>query len=56
MSGGNASLPIIVAIIFIMLVVYVIVGSFMEHRHSQFGHETGVALVAGLIISATIHY
>jgi NhaP-type Na+/H+ or K+/H+ antiporter len=56
MSGGNALLPILGAVIFLMLMLYVIVGSYMEHRHSPFGHETGVALVAGLIISATIHY
>jgi solute carrier family 9 (sodium/hydrogen exchanger), member 6/7 len=55
MSGGNASLPIIVAVIFIMLMLYVILGSYMEHKHTPFGHETGVALVAGLLISAAIH-
>jgi sodium/hydrogen exchanger-like protein 6/7 len=56
MSGGNPNLPILVAVIFVMLMIYVIVGSFMEHKHSPFGHETGVALVAGLIISAIVHY
>jgi NhaP-type Na+/H+ or K+/H+ antiporter len=56
MSGGNPNLPILVAVIFVMLMIYVIVGSFMEHKHSPFGHETGVALVAGLIISSIVHY
>ena len=56
MSGGNPNLPFIVAIIFIMLMIYVIVGSYMEHKHAPFGHETGVALVLGLIISSIIHY
>lgn len=56
MSGGNPALPIVVSVIFIMLMLYVIVGSYMEHKHASFGHETGVALVAGLIISAAVHY
>ncbi len=56
MSGGNANLPILVAVIFVMLMVYVIVGGYMEHRKSSFGHETGVALVFGLIISAAVHF
>jgi len=56
MSGGNPNLPFIVAIIFIMLMIYVIAGSYMEHKHTPFGHETGVALLVGLIISSIIHY
>lgn len=56
MSGGNAALPILVAVIFVMLMVYVIVGGYMEHKKASFGHETGVALVFGLIISAAVHY
>ncbi len=56
MSGGNATLPLLGTIIFIMLMLYVMIGSYMEHKHTPFGHETGVALVAGLIISASIHY
>jgi len=38
------------------LMLYVMIGSYIEHKHSTFGHETGVALVAGLIVSASIHY
>ncbi len=56
MSGGNEALPILVAVIFVMLMVYVIIGGFMEHKKAGFGHETGVALVFGLIISASVHY
>ncbi len=56
MSGGNATLPLLGTIIFIMLMLYVMIGSYMEDKHTPFGHETGVALVAGLIISAIIHY
>jgi len=42
--------------IFFVLILYIILGSFMEHKKVKFGHETGVALIAGLIISASIHY
>lgn len=56
MSGGSTAVPIDVMIIFVMLMLYVILGSFMEHKETPFGHETGVALLAGLIISAIIHF
>jgi NhaP-type Na+/H+ or K+/H+ antiporter len=56
MSGGNAAVPIEVLIIFSMLILYVILGTFMEYKHLPFGHETGIALVAGLIISAIVHF
>jgi NhaP-type Na+/H+ or K+/H+ antiporter len=46
----------LVAVIFVMLMLYVVLGTYMEHRHAPFGHETGVALIAGLIISAVVHY
>lgn len=56
MSGGNENLPVLVVVIFVMLMLYVIIGTYMEHKHASFGHETGVALVVGLIISAIVHY
>ena len=56
MSGGNEALPIVVAVIFVMLMLYVVIGSYMEKKEVSFGHETGVALVIGLIISALAHY
>ena len=56
MSGGSLMIPLYTAIIFILLIMYVVLGGFMEHKHVSFGHETGVALVMGLIISACIHF
>jgi len=56
MSGGSSALPLDVMIIFVMLMIYVILGTFMEYKSTPFGHETGVALVFGLIISAIIHF
>ena len=43
-------------IIFIMLMLYVILGTFMEYKSTPLGHETGVALAFGLVISAIIHF
>jgi hypothetical protein len=28
----------------------------MEHKHFPFGHETSIALIAGLLISLMLHY
>ena len=43
-------------IAFTLLLLYVIGGGFMEHKHFIVGHETGIALIAGLTISAMLHY
>lgn len=56
MSGGSSAVPIEVLIIFVMLMLYIVLGTFMEHKNAKFGHETGIALVAGLIVSAIVHY
>ena len=49
-------MPIDVMIIFVMLMLYIILGTFMEFKNVSFGHETGVALAMGLAISAIIHF
>lgn len=54
--SGDSSLPIGVMIIFSLLMLYIILGTFMEHKVVPLGHETGVALLAGLAVSAIIHY
>lgn len=48
--------PLDAALFFLLLLLYVILGGYMEHKKAKFGHETGIALVFGLIISACIHY
>jgi L-cystine uptake protein TcyP (sodium:dicarboxylate symporter family) len=54
MSDFVVSLDSLIA--FSLLVLYVIGGSFMEHKHFAFGHETSIALIAGLLISLLLHY
>ena len=54
--SDNLAVPIDVIIIIFMLLLFVILGTYMEYKQTLFGHETGVALVAGLIISAIIHF
>lgn len=48
---SNFMLSVMSIIIFILLSLYVILGSFMEHKKFIVGHETGVAIIAGFIIS-----
>jgi len=56
MSGGSFVVPLETALFFILLMIYVVIGGYMEHKKVKFGHETGIALVMGLIISACLHY
>lgn len=49
---SNFLLSVVALIIFVLLAMYVVIGSFMEHKKFVIGHETGVAIVAGLIISS----
>jgi len=56
MSGGSFVVPLETALFFILLMIYVVIGGYMEHIKVKFGHETGIALVMGLIISAGLHY
>jgi NhaP-type Na+/H+ or K+/H+ antiporter len=56
MSAGSFVVPLETALFFILLMTYVVVGGYMEHIKVKFGHETGIALVMGLIISAGLHY
>jgi bacteriorhodopsin len=51
-SGLNA-LALGVIIIFGLLVIYIVGGSYMEHHHFAVGHETTIALLFGLLISVT---
>jgi len=54
MSDLLVSLDSLIA--FMLLLLYVIGGSFMEHKKFKLGHETGIALIAGLVISAALHF
>lgn len=49
---SNFLISVVAIIIFVLLALYVIVGSFMEHKHFVIGHETGVAIICGLIVSS----
>jgi hypothetical protein len=54
MSDFVVSLDSFIA--FALLLLYVIGGSFMEHKKLPFGHETSIALIAGLLISLMLHF
>ena len=38
-----------------MLIIFVFVGSYMEHKRFKFGHETGVILIIGIIVSVVAY-
>lgn len=53
--SGNFAVSLDAFIAFFLLLLYVIGGSYMEHKHFIIGHETSIALIAGLIISGLLH-
>lgn len=54
--SGNFVVSLDALIAFFLLTMYVIGGGYIEHRKFIIGHETSVALIAGLIISAMLHF
>ena len=52
MSDGDTTFPIAAIIVFVLVLLYVVIGGFIESRKLPFGHETGVAIIAGLIVSS----
>ena len=51
MSEHGGTIAIETLIIFLLLLIYVIGGGYMEKIHCKFGHETGIAILLGLAIS-----
>ena len=43
-------------VIFILLIIYVLSASFIEHYSIPFGHETGIVVMIGIIISFVTQY
>ena len=37
------------------MLLYVVLGTFMERKHCPFGHETGVVILVGMAIGACLH-
>jgi NhaP-type Na+/H+ or K+/H+ antiporter len=54
--SGNQVISFDYFFAFALLLAYVIGGGFMEHKKFRFGHETSIALIMGLIISAIVHF
>ena len=54
-TGGDTSLPHLDLILFTIglctLLFFIIIGSIMEHKNLIFGHETGVIILFGMLIS-----
>ena len=51
-DGEDVELGIIIFLF--ILITYIVVGSWMEKKHFKFGHETGMIIVVGILISLVI--
>ena len=49
--SGDATASIASLVIFILLLIYVIGGAYIEKRKFVVGHETGIAILIGFTIS-----
>jgi solute carrier family 9 (sodium/hydrogen exchanger), member 6/7 len=54
--SGNFAVSMDALIVFILLLLYTIGGGYMEHKKFKFGHETSIALIVGLLVSAALHF
>ena len=52
----SKSATLIYIIFLVVLIAFVTVGSYMEHSHLKFGHETGFILLFGILISVIVWY
>ena len=48
---GDQETALAAMIIFALLLAYVIGGSFIEVKHPPIGHETGIAILMGFLVS-----
>jgi hypothetical protein len=39
-----------------LISLYVVVGSWMEHKHFKLGHETGAIIIIGILVSTGIYF
>jgi sodium/hydrogen exchanger 3 len=53
MSADNEVFIAGVLIVFLLIIVYIVFGSFIEKKHCILFHETGIAIVIGFMISFT---
>jgi hypothetical protein len=52
--SGNSVASIASIIVFVLLLFYIIGGSYIEKKKFIVGHETGVAIIIGFMISLVI--
>lgn len=52
----SITIPIIALVVLVLLVIFMAGGSYMEHKHVPVGHETGLIIFLGLIVSFLIYF
>ena len=55
MSSESKETAILTIIFLLVLILYVVVGAWMEHKHLVFGHETGFIICFGMLISYIVY-
>ena len=53
-SGADHTTTYIYITFLLVLIVFVFVGAWMEHKHLPFGHETGFIILFGMAISVIL--
>lgn len=38
-------------VIMIMIILYMLIGSYLEHKHTLVGHESGIIILIGIAVS-----
>jgi NhaP-type Na+/H+ or K+/H+ antiporter len=47
----STTTPITALVVLLLLVLFMVGGSFMEHKHAKVGHETGLVILLGFFVS-----
>jgi NhaP-type Na+/H+ or K+/H+ antiporter len=55
MSAGNLYFTGAVFAVFFIIIIYIILGSFLEKKNSPLFHETGIAIIIGFLLSLTFY-
>lgn len=48
---SNVVISVGAIVIMFIIILYMIIGSYLEHRHSTIGHESGIIILIGIVIS-----
>jgi sodium/hydrogen exchanger-like protein 6/7 len=53
--GESSTTPIIALVVLVLLVIFMAGGAFMEHKHAKVGHESGLVIILGFVVSFIVY-